>query len=269
MTMLRILMAGPWLAAHRLGEALRPPRPALRILMLHDVPPAWTAALAALVARLKDRLVSPIQAEQILDGRLALDGTRYLLSFDDGFASNFEAARDILDPVGAKALFFVCPGLIGQPAEAIAAAIYQGRRPAQEGLMDWSQLEQLVSRGHALGNHTMTHCRLAGLAAPRLEAEVAQAAAAIAARLGPTPWFAYPFGDIQSVDQAALAAIGNHHRFCRSGVRGANRPGIHPLALRSDNVDLASPAVWQSLAISGALDRRYGDAARRLDGLAR
>lgn len=268
---LRHLAAPALLLAHRLFSARRD---GLRVLMLHDVPPGEVDALDEMVGTLarQGRLADPAQAAALLaEGG---PGQKVLLSFDDGFASNREAARSVLDRHGAKALFFVCPGLIDLPvpeqAAAVAANVFRGRlKDSVPALMGWDGIEALARSGHAIGNHTLTHRRLPTLTEAEIEDEIAGGAAELTRRLGAAPaWFAYPFGDIDSVDARVLAAAARHHRFCRSGVRGLNRAGADPLAVLSDHVDLAAPAAYRWLAAEGGLERRYGAQRARLATLA-
>jgi len=98
---------------------------------------------------------------------------------------------------------------------------------------------------------------------------VSGAAALLADKLGGRPdWFAFPFGDIASISAEALAIIGRHHRYCRSGVRGAIRPLPHRLAIPADQIDLAAPWAYQQLVAEGGLDARYRAARSRLAAMA-
>jgi peptidoglycan/xylan/chitin deacetylase (PgdA/CDA1 family) len=176
-----------------------------------------------------------------------------VLNFDDGFQANRDVAERILAPRGIKAAFFVSPGLVGQ-----------------EGYMGWSDLAALAKSGHVIGAHGMSHRRLAGLRGADLEAEVVLPGEAIAEKLGATPeWFAFPFGDIDSIDPTALVLIGRHYQRCRSGVRGANSPDTHRLAVLADHVDLGSSFAWQRLTVAGGLDAPYREARERLHRWAR
>jgi peptidoglycan/xylan/chitin deacetylase (PgdA/CDA1 family) len=269
---LRDHLGGPALALWRLARPFRPTG-SLRILILHDVPPAQRPVLAATIAALAaaELLVEPAMAARRLVEGSERDGV--LLSFDDGFVSNLEVAETILAPLGAKALFFVCPGLIDldQPARmaAIAANILRGRRQPPEDLMDWQGVERLVALGHTIGSHTSDHRCLAGMSSDQLSEQVGDAAATLARRLGGKPdWFAYTFGDIGSIDAAALAEIGRHHRFCRSGVRGGNTAATPRLALRGDHLDLTARPAWRDLTVEGGLAPLYGRQRRRLDAMA-
>ncbi len=278
---LRDLVAPFWMAGRRLTGAGRAPAGAFRILMFHGIPRERSGDFARLIDRLVagPGIIDPEEAARRIGGSLpAGDAGRQpvLISFDDGFASNGQVALDILVPRGIRALFFVCPALIdlvgAAQKEAVLRQVFRGRRPASpiEPMLDWDGIGKLLDGGHVIGAHGMNHRRLAGLSAEALEEEVGGAQAALSSRLGVAPdWFAYPFGDIGAIDAAALDAIGARFRFCRSGVRGGNVPGEHPLALRADNIDLDTSPAWQYLAADGALDFRYGTARARLDALAR
>jgi peptidoglycan/xylan/chitin deacetylase (PgdA/CDA1 family) len=267
-------LAGPALGLWRLVRALVPaPEGSFRILLFHDVLVSQRQAFAALVADLAARglLITPKDAEHRLAGGGGKPGV--LLSFDDGFASNGEVAETILAPLGAKALFFVCPGLMELEGEAqlaaIAANVLRGQKPAPEGLMGWDTVERLKAAGHGIGSHTMDHLRLTALSPDQRAAQIGDAALALERRLGQRAgWFAYTFGDVDSIDAASLAEIGRLHGYCRSGVRGGNETATHPLALRADHVDLAAGRAWQALAVEGGLDFRYRAQRHRLDGLA-
>ncbi len=280
---LRHHLAGPLLILHRL-KAAAVGSGGFRILLLHDVPPTDREAFADVVGHVRRHhgVLSPDEAAAWLDGhpRIAIRRGRppCLFSFDDGFASNAEVARDILTPAGIAGLFFVCPGLIDltpqdQPA-AVAAGIFDGRIDGAEldrrlRLMTWNEVEALAVSGHTIGAHSLTHRRLSRLRGGTLAHEILDSGARIETRLGtPVTWFAYPFGDIDSIDAETMRIIAGRYRFCRSGVRGANGRTTHPLALRGDHIDLTAPSAWQRLTLEGGLDGRYRAARRRLDDLA-
>ena len=261
-------------------------RPAFRILLFHDVPKARFPAFERLVAHVEEThgVLSPAEAEAWLAGRETGPGgggtgrTPCLFSFDDGFASNFDVATGPLARHGIEALFFVCPGLVdlaaGERPAAIAATIFDGRAGAHErasgvDLMSWEQLAELARLGHTVGAHGMTHRRLSLLDGDVLEHEILAAGDIIEERLNrPVSWYAYSFGDIDSISRPALRTIGRRYRFCRSGVRGTNAAATHPMTLRAEQVDLEVPFAYQELVAAGGLAVRYGKARRRLDALA-
>ena len=278
--MLRYHLARPWLCGLRAWRRIgAPPPPALRILLLHDVPEARLGALDRLLDTVKRRhgFVTPDEAEAWLAGAAPQQGdSPCLLTFDDGFASN-HAAATVLDRHGVRALFFVCPGLVELEGEAqrqaIAATIFDGRPggadpPHDLRLMSWQEIGALEEMGHTIGAHSMTHRRLSLLRGDSLAREVLDCNEVLAARLGTrATWFAYPFGSLDSISTAALAVIASEYRFCRSGVRGPNTGATDRLALKADQIDLEAPDAYQSLVVEGGLDWRYAVQRRHLDAL--
>jgi peptidoglycan/xylan/chitin deacetylase (PgdA/CDA1 family) len=247
----RELLAPALLAAHHVFGAT-PKAGSFRILLLHDVPRARYDSLARLLDWFPhDAFIAPDEALARREGP-----PRLVLNFDDGFKGNRDVAERLLAPRGIKAIFFVNPGRI----EADRDRTY----------MDWDDLAALVAAGHVIGSHGWSHRRLVGLKGGDLEEQIVRPQEAIGARLGVrSAWFAYPFGDIDSIDLEALAQVGRHYRVCRSGVRGVNAPGAHRLALLSDHLDLDANFAWQRLTAAGGLDGRYARARERLLDMAR
>lgn len=266
----RHLLAPPLLAAHRLARLLTRRAGGVRLLLLHDVPPSEMAALDHLLSSLgkTGRLGSP---RDYGSGRACC-----ILTFDDGFASNLEAAA-LLERHGARGIFFVCPGLMALPWDeqraAIAANVFDGKRrpediPERMRLMTWDELRDLEARGHVIGSHTLNHRRLTGLAQAEMEDEIRGSSMAFEREMGRVPeWFAFPFGDIDSVNAGILHCAGRLHRYCRSGIRGANGPDTHRLAVLADHVDLAAPPAYRMLAAEGGMDSRYSGARERLKAM--
>jgi peptidoglycan/xylan/chitin deacetylase (PgdA/CDA1 family) len=158
----------------------------------------------------------------------------------------------------------------GEQSAAVAARVFRGTTSDVPELMTWDQVAELAAWGHAIGGHGMNHIRLAGLDPNRLEHEIAGARRGLSERLKRSAeWFAFPFGDIASVDRAALHVIARHFRFCRSGVRGINRAGTPPMAILAEHVDLDAPFAYQRTALEGGLDFRHAAARMRLAGMTR
>jgi len=285
-------LARPWLWALRSVHAAVGDEGAnaFRILIFHHIPRDAREAFAALVAELRRHhgVLAPEDAEAWLEGRpvhpLGASTARRrgrlpcLLSFDDGFGSNFDVANEVLAANDIRALFFVCPGLVNLTADeqpdSIARAIFQGRLEADEigadlRLMSWSEIAELKARGHTIGAHGLGHRKLSRLAGEELAREVVEAGDILEARLGaPVAWFAYAFGTAASVSRPAFEIIAERYRYCRSGVRGRNTPATNPHALLADALDLDAPAEYRALVIEGGLDLAYVRARTRLAQMA-
>jgi len=282
---LRYKVAQVCLMAHRtmrrIGKAY--PITSFRALLFHNIVPEQMAAFDRLLHYLinKHRIITPSEAEALLSGRPLPDNDSripYLLTFDDGFLSHAHIARNILDPVGAKGIFFVCPGLIDiskeQHRESIARLIFDGALTSNDlpdniALMSWLDVETLFTAGHTIGSHSSTHRRLASLNSDEQENEILGAGKRLEERLGmPPDWFAYPFGDLPSIDQRSLDTIASQYRFCCSGIRGVNSVQVNPMGLLREQLGLEGPFEYQQLVMEGGLDFYYGARTKLLQGLA-
>ena len=276
----RYRVARPWLKVHRLLYAWTSNSPgAFRILIFHHIPRAHGEALRRLLTYLLDEhgILTPAEAESRLMGRgQGLDYSKIpcLLTFDDGFSSQARVAAKILDPLGVKGVFFLCPGLMDAPieqhAEAISRCVTEGEvapaeLPPDLAFMSWDEAASLAATGHTLGSHTWSHRRLAGLENGDRALELGEATRVLKARLGlEINWFSYPFGDVESIDVPSLAAVAREHRFCASGLRGLNAPGTHPLGLLREEIKLDAPFDYQKLVAAGGLDFLYQRRGQRL-----
>lgn len=267
-------LCGSALAARRTIE--RAKRGAFRALILHDVAEEHLGNVERLVQFLlaEQRIMAPADVRSPLAGP-ACTGSRApcLLTFDDGFLSQYRIARDILDPHGVKAVFFICPILIDLAersdyapiADSLGCAGNERMRP----LMSWRQVKALAENGHTIGAHSQTHRRLINLPMELLEDEVVSCANRLE-RIVPAPveWFAYPFGDIRNIDERALRCVASRYQYCYSGIRGLNLASTPPLAMMRDHVELNGPFSYLRLVLDGGFDWRYVFARRRLRRMA-
>ena len=254
---------------------------AFRVLIFHDIPASERKAFEKLVGTLaaQQRIITPAEAANCLrGGGLPRHGPLFLLTFDDGFLSNYVIARDFLEPLGLRAVYFLCPSLIdfaGQQGDG-AAPVWSGALPPggnrskQGPLMQWRHVISLCESGHTIGAHSYSHARLRGLPEAALSREVLSCHDRLEALIkGPVEWFAYPYGDIDSIDEKALCYIVSRYRYCCSGVRGPNTAATSRFAILRDHVDLSAAHSYQSLILDGGLDWLYISRRRRLERLVR
>jgi peptidoglycan/xylan/chitin deacetylase (PgdA/CDA1 family) len=271
---LRDRLATPWLHCYRFVKKLAgPPVPgSFRILIFHNVSKSQYAAFERLLCYLLDEygILTPGEAEARLHGNIPRgpkDKVPYLLTFDDGFKSNAGVATEILNRYGVQAVFFVCPGLMDVPPEeqsgAIVQYIFEGQVEAAKTfgsiqLMSWEDIELLVRTGHAVGSHTLFHRRLSELNLDDQRHEIFASADLLEKKLGiGVKWFAYPFGDLRSINQRSLQLMAKRYRFCCSGIRGINTSGMDHIGLLREYIDLNSPFEYQKLVLEGGLDVCY------------
>lgn len=266
----------PWRAAKALR---RSSSRAPVCLTFHDVPPEDLGQFRKLVEFLCRnyevvdyetfcaRLLNPAR-----QGR-----TPVLITFDDGFASSGAAIKEVLEPMGIRAVLFVPTDYVdaATPQRRFALlrdGIFAGRRDVSEDVerfapLSWEELKAFARRGHVIGAHTKTHRRLSALVSDELREEVIGSGRVIEQRLGEKPRvFAVPFGSIQSVSAEALALCANTYETTFTSVRGSNAQAAWH-GLHRETVEPTDPPAYVGFMIEGGLWRRYRAAAARLAAL--
>jgi peptidoglycan/xylan/chitin deacetylase (PgdA/CDA1 family) len=202
-----------------------------------------------------------------------------LFTFDDGRESNYTIAAPVLESFGGRGVFFVVPAFAEcTPDEALAfyrSRINPNSRPGDEKWEDWKpmsprQIGELAARGHAIGNHTLTHERLVGLAPAKLEQEIGHSASKLTAwTKQPVEAFAWTFG-WDAIDANAWNAIRRHHRFCFAPCPGAidSRHDSQALLWRRE-VEVKYSAAEYRFLYSGLVDPWWRTRRQRLRDMLR
>jgi peptidoglycan/xylan/chitin deacetylase (PgdA/CDA1 family) len=122
------------------------------------------------------------------------------LTFDDGFRSWLTEVAPLLERLGVRGTFYVCPGLFGGQHWDV------GGEPGR--LLTQDEAGALAERGMELGSHTLTHPDLREVDDAALLAELEQSKAAVERVTGrPCRTLAYPYGLCdEQVEQAAAEA---------------------------------------------------------------
>jgi peptidoglycan/xylan/chitin deacetylase (PgdA/CDA1 family) len=198
-----------------------------------------------------------------------------LFTFDDGRESNYAVAAPLLESFGGRGVFFVVPAFAERAATEQALAFYRSRinpdsKPGNETWEDWkpmspTQVADLASRGHTIGNHTLTHARLVGLSPDQLEREIGDGARQLAAwTKRPVDAFAWTFG-WDAIDANAWQTIRRYHRFCFSPCAGTiNFRHDRPSLLWRREVEARYSASEYRFCYSGLVDLWWGNRRGRL-----
>src|SRR5258705_8429994 len=140
---------------------------------------------------------------------------RFLLTFDDGYASLAEHAYPVLESLGFTATTFVVTDFIGR--ENRWDVRYTWRRLQH---LDWSAIEQWRARGFDFASHGARHRRLTWVDDVTAKDELGRAREVLIQRLGAEAGraIAYPFGAVDDRVQRLAHAAGYELGF--GGVRG-------------------------------------------------
>jgi peptidoglycan/xylan/chitin deacetylase (PgdA/CDA1 family) len=247
-------------------------QPRIQFLYLHHLFPEEEQGFRRLLELLGKThwLISYSEAVQRVQ-RNEIDGPYVCFSFDDGLRQNVRAA-EILKEFGATACFFICPGLIGETSrEKIEEICVKRFKMPATSLLSWDDVDRMVSEGHEIGSHTMTHQVLSRISDQELEDEIGESYEALTRRLGSVRHFAWPEGRFfhfsaaarRLVFDAGFLSCASAERGCHIGGTGAS---LKSLCLRRDYVSARWPLshtfyfMTRASRRASALDSRWPEA---------
>jgi peptidoglycan/xylan/chitin deacetylase (PgdA/CDA1 family) len=158
-----------------------------------------------------------------------------VLTFDDGWASDWQIATPILERVGWKAEFFVTVGWVGKP-----------------GFLTWEDLRGAMKAGMGVQSHSVTHPDLMQLSSEKIRYELLMSKETLEERLGKSiAFFALPGGSGRLSEVARLARETGYVGVCTSEV-GLNPLARLPFCLRRIPVLNTTPASQLAAWVQGA-----------------
>ena len=121
-----------------------------------------------------DDLIEAIESQ----GGLRLPPNAVVITFDDGFAGNYEHAFPTLMAYGLRATFFVIVNKIGS-----------------NDMMCWDQLKEISQAGMSIQSHTMSHTLLGQLSRDKVQYELEASKHRIEEKLGSgVKYISFPMG---------------------------------------------------------------------------
>jgi peptidoglycan/xylan/chitin deacetylase (PgdA/CDA1 family) len=220
--------------------------------------------------------VLPLTPESVRIGQEVRPGDRpvVLLSFDDGYADNFEHAFPALLDHGVQATFFVTTGLLEDDPATVERFVRERACPrADIAPMTGAQMREMRAAGMHFGSHTRTHRNLAGLEPLDAARELRLSKERLEQELqAPCRMLAYPYGkpDIHFTSRATLPLL-RHHGYVLGaavlarGIRPADDPLAVPRFLATrDDVQALDAKIRGSWDIVGAWQERAPVRLQRL-----
>jgi peptidoglycan/xylan/chitin deacetylase (PgdA/CDA1 family) len=132
-----------------------------------------------------------------------------IISFDDGWANQFENALPYLEKFHFSATFFVITNYIGRP-----------------GFFSWPQLQTLLTDGMKIGSHSRSHPRLDKITdSAKLWDQIYSSKTILESQLEtPVEEFAYPYGKYNAKASEAVKLAGYRAgRACCTGIAHTSR----------------------------------------------
>lgn len=123
-----------------------------------------------------------------------LPGKSFLLTFDDGFSSDYESVFPLLQQMDCLATFFLTTDNVGA-----------------NGFVSWAQVRELHDAGMTIGSHSRTHPDMRCLTLSRQREELLSSRLCLEDKLGSAvTTFSFPFGRFD-MDLVRLAWDAGYH----------------------------------------------------------
>lgn len=143
----------------------------------------------------------------------AADRRQVMISFDDGYLSDYALAMPILAKYGFRGVSFVTTSHIGR-----------------QGYMTWEQLKMLAASGFSVQSHTHTHPLLECLSDREVERELVYSKELLEANLDVSvTGLSLPGGSMPERVSRMAGAAGYRYVF-------SSMPGLNPLPLAAETV---------------------------------
>ncbi len=249
----------------------------LTVLVYHNIPANEILSFERQLSFLNEKF--NIVAPDIFEHPERYDNikkNKILVTFDDGFVSQYRVAKTVLEPLNIKALFFVPTGFIDQPdanqARRYASINFFGNKVTPSEIkaemlpMTWNNISTLVASGHTIGAHTINHCRLTQVEnIERLRAEVIDCGDRLQKILDVSiTHFAAPYGQIDSFDERAMKIAAERYKFYHTSIRGRNKLNGKPFFVLRDTLAPNEPLSYARFVVNGGLGLLYWRQARPL-----
>ena len=254
----------------------------LRIINLHHIPEIYFKKLKKNISLLsKDfDILDPSSFFDIVIKKRPIQRDSILFTFDDGYNSQLNFAKQVLDTFNIKAIFFIVPNFAKIKDKNVSFSflqnnikykLYNKRPDISLSNMKWDDIKYLHQKGHVIGAHSLNHLNLTKIEnQKKLEEEILSDRDAISIKIGSNKIinFAYPFGDIKSINSDVFKIISKHFVNIFSGVRGNNLNNQNKnFIFRRDAIEADFSIDLIKMFLSGFLDFYYKKDSYILDRL--
>jgi peptidoglycan/xylan/chitin deacetylase (PgdA/CDA1 family) len=124
-----------------------------------------------------------------------------ILTFDDGYKSQYTTVKPILDKYGFKGTFYV---------------VCNYAQKIDTDRMNWTEIKVLHQQGHDIGSHTMNHADLTQLPAYRIDYEIGTSKQCLIGNgINDVTSFAYPFAE-GSTNTAIINTVAKYYPLART-----------------------------------------------------
>ena len=244
-------------------------RNVLRVIIYHDIALEDYENFKKQILWLKRNynIITPSEFEDYILRKRVFNGRNLLITFDDGFYSNFDITFNFLNDLNIKSIYFVIPDFVSikdknTVRNFISDRIFPGREvfvTDQMVNMRIENLKKLVGLGQTIGAHTKSHSFLSAITdVEHLKFELFEGLSEIENELGlEIKHFAYPFGTIESVNKIVVEYAKTRFKFFYTGMRGNNELYLDNYCILRDSVNPSDKIELLEAFLIGTADMFY------------
>ena len=206
----------------------------LRVMTIHNIEDNKFDEFEKLILFLKKSNWKFINPEEFINFRhnpTDVKNNSILITFDDGYLSQFHFAKKVLCKYNIKGIFFVVNDFLkiseNQKKSFIKNNLFPNKKInnfSNFSNMSHDHLKELIDDGHLIGAHTKSHLRLSEINNIKtLQQEIVESADELEKKLNiKINHFAYTFGNYESISPKAIQVIVKRFKYIYSGIRGNN-----------------------------------------------
>ena len=153
-----------------------------------------------------------------------------LLTFDDGYRSNYEIALPLLQTFNYPAVIFIPTDFIGSYNAFDADIFYEPAEP----ICTWNELRELEKYGFSVQSHGMSHRKLSTLTIKQQQLEISGSKKILEDNLHKEiEFFSFPYGDNGSnpMNTEMMLQHAGYKAACLYGGNSFEMAGANPFAL--------------------------------------
>ncbi len=249
----------------------------IRILVYHDIEDKNFILLFNQLKYLRKNwnFITPTEFENHLNNKRKLNGKNLLITFDDGFKSNYFVAKKILNKLNIKGIFFVPSDFVQIKSKKKALNF------AKQNILDnfsenkenniynisINNMKSLIKSGHTIGCHTKTHLNLGLLNnKKKLKDEILESANRLKKLLRiDIKHFAFTYGNFSSMSENSLKLAFLRYDFVYSCMRGNNFYNNKKSIIKRDTIYLEKGNNLIDIFLSGFIDLKYFNQVREIN----
>mgnify|MGYP000942271506 CR=1 FL=1 len=248
---------------------LKLPNKSLRVLMFHDVSDLKNFINQITILRKSWNFITPKQFYDICLGKKKIKNRLLLLTFDDGFESNFYVAQNILKKFNIKAIFFLPLKFLLIKKKSLKINFIKHnlkiKSPHKKmNNMNLDQINKIIRLKHSIGAHTYSHIDLKNVKNnKKIKYEIVDSANELQKILKiKINDFSFNFGRLRDISSRMLSLSKKRFDFIYTGIRGDNSD-IDKIIFR-DNVLPSDNKYDLFTYLSGQLDFLYSNERKTL-----